>query len=183
MKASALWRRLDTPGHDAAHVWQTPQGWHLEGHAVFKHEQGPARLSYRVDCAPDWITRSAMVNGWVGDQRIKVTVERSAEGQWWLNERVYTALADCLDVDFGFTPATNFLQLRRCNLSVGQHADFAVAWLDVPDASLTRLRQLYEKRSETTYWYESPQGPYEALLEVAGSGFVRSYPGLWLLDE
>ena len=182
MRSSALWRRLDTPGHDAANVWQTRQGWHLEGHAVFRHARGPARLAYRVDCEPSWITRSAVVDGWVGDERIKLTVERSTGGQWWLNERVYTKLADCLDVDFGFTPATNFLQLRRCNLAVGEKATFSVAWLDVPDPSLTHLEQRYDKRTETTYWYESPQGPYEGLLEIAESGFVRCYPGLWAMD-
>ena len=149
---------------------------------MFKHEHGPARLSYRVDCAPDWITRSAVVDGWFGDERIKLTVERSTGGEWWLNERVFKKFKDCLDVDFGFTPSTNFLQLRRCNLAVGKKAEFPVAWLDVPDASLTHLLQRYEKRSETTYWYESPQGPYEALLEMADSGFVRSYPGLWALE-
>ncbi len=182
MRASALWRRLDTPGHDAAHVWDTRQGWHLEGHAVFKHERGPARLSYRVDCAPDWITRTAMIQGWVGDERIKLTIEHSADGQWWLNDRVYQNLKNCLDVDFGFTPATNYLQLRRANLAIGGKVDFPVAWLDVPDATLTSLPQHYERRTETTYWYESPQGPYEALLEIADSGFVRSYPGLWALE-
>lgn len=182
MRSSALWRRLDTPGHDAAHVWQTRQGWHLEGHAVFRYERGPARLAYRVDCEPNWITRSAVIDGWVGDERIKLTVERSAAGQWWLNDRVYVSLADCLDVDFGFTPATNFLQLRRCNIAVGEKAEFPVAWLDVPDPSLTHLAQRYEKRTEMTYWYESPQGPYDGLLEIAESGFVRSYPGLWALE-
>jgi hypothetical protein len=32
---SALWRRLDTPGHDAAHVSRTDDGWRLDGAAVF----------------------------------------------------------------------------------------------------------------------------------------------------
>jgi uncharacterized protein len=180
--SSAIWRRLDIPGHDAARVCQTPQGWHLEGHAVFKHAHGPARVSYRVDCAPDWITRRARVDGYVGDDRIKLNVERSTGGQWRLNDRVNDGLGDALDVDFGFTPATNFLQLRRCNLSVGQKVTFSVAWLDLTETSLIRLEQRYEKRSESTYWYESPQSAYKAMLEIADSGFVRSYPGLWILE-
>jgi hypothetical protein len=86
-------------------------------------------------------------------------------------------------IDFGFTPATNFLQLHRCALGIGERAEFPVAWLDVPDPSLTLLPQRYEKRSGTTYWYESPQGPYTALLELVESGFVRTYPGLWAIEE
>src|SRR5687768_14282251 len=80
MTVSALWRRLDTPGHDAAHVSRTDDGWHLEGTAVFAHERGPARLTYWVDCAPDWHTRRGGVTGWVGDRRSDVAVTRSEAG-------------------------------------------------------------------------------------------------------
>jgi hypothetical protein len=183
MMISALWRRLDTPGHDAAHVSRTADGWRLEGTAVFAHDRGPARLSYWVDCGPDWHTRRGGVAGWVGDQRCDVDVTRSATGRWQLGGQAVDGLERCLDLDFGFTPATNFLQLHRCGLSVGETADFPVAWLDVPDASLTFLPQRYQKRSATTYWYESPQGPYSAVLELASSGFVRTYPGLWAIEE
>ena len=180
---SAFWRRLDTPGHDAAHLSRTAEGWHLEGSVVFAHELGPARLSYWVDCAPDWRTRRGGVAGWVGDRRCDVDVTRSQTGQWRLGDEAVDGLERCLDLDFGFTPATNFLQLQRCGLAIGETADFPVAWLDVPDASLTFLPQRYEKRSAASYWYESPQGPYSALLELADSGFVRSYPGLWTMEE
>jgi uncharacterized protein len=180
---SAIWRRLDTRGHDAAHVMRTSDGWRLEGVAVFVHERGPARLSYFVECAPNWHTRRGGVAGWVGDQRCDVTVTRSETGQWRLGDEPFDGLERCLDLDFGFTPATNFLQLRRCGLDVGAHADFPVTWLDVPDSSLTFLPQRYEKRSATTYWYESTQNSYSALLELADSGFVRTYPGLWVIEE
>jgi uncharacterized protein len=183
MMKSALWRRLDTPGHDAAHVVRTADGWRLEGNAVFAHERGPARLSYWVDCAPDWRTRHGGVAGWVGDHRCKVDVTRSAAGEWQLGSAAVDGLDGCLDLDFGFTPATNFLQLHRCGLAVGEAADFPVAWLDVPDSSLIALPQRYEKRSPATYWYESPQGPYSAVLEISSSGFVKTYPGLWAIEE
>jgi hypothetical protein len=180
---SALWRRLDTPGHDAAHVVRAADGWRLEGNAVFAHALGPARLSYWVDCAPDWRTRRGGVSGWAGDRRCDVEVSRSETGQWRLGDEAVDGLEQCLDLDFGFTPATNFLQLHRCSLGIGETADFPVAWLDVPDASLTFLPQRYARRSSVSYWYESPQGPYSAVLELAGSGFVRSYPGLWAIEE
>jgi hypothetical protein len=179
---SALWRRLDTPGHDAARVSAVSDGWRLEGAAVFAHHLGPAILQYRVDCGPDWRTRRGGVSGWVGGRRCHVDVTRSEAGQWFLGDERVDGLASCLDLDFGFTPATNFLQLRRCALDVGQAAEFAVAWLDVPDASLTLLPQRYEKRDAGSYWYESPQGGYAAVLELAESGFVRTYPQLWTME-
>jgi hypothetical protein len=180
---TAFWRRLDTPGHDAAHVSRAADGWRLEGTTVFAHERGPARLSYWVDCAEDWRTRRGGVTGWIGNGRVEVDVTRGETGQWTLNDKAIDGLEQCLDLDFGFTPATNFLQLHRCGLDIEETADFPVAWLDVPDAQLTFLPQRYEKRSATTYWYESPQGPYTALLELADSGFVRLYPGLWAMEE
>ena len=180
---SAFWRRLDTSGHDAAHVTRTADGWRLEGTAVFAHGRGPARLSYWVDCAPDWRTCRAGVVGWVGDHPCDLDVTRSETGLWRLDGEAVGGLEACLDLDLGFTPATNFLQLQRCGLGIGETADFPVAWVDVPDPSLTSLPQRYEKRSAATYWYESPQGPYSALLEIADSGFVRTYPGLWAMEK
>jgi hypothetical protein len=85
----------------------------------------------------------------------------------------------CLDLDFGFTPSTNLLQLRRLALAVGQGVDAPAAWLDVSTGALTVLLQRYERRSDTTYWYEAPGFSYAALLEVDPVGFVRRYPGLW----
>ena len=108
---------------------------------------------------------------------------RSENGLWRVGQNTIDGLEKCVDLDFGFTPATNFLQLRRCNLSVGETADIPVAWLDVPEASLILLPQRYEKRSESTYWYESPQSSYSALLEMTPSGFVRLYPDLWVMEK
>jgi len=82
-------------------------------------------------------------------------------------------------LDLGFTPATNLSQLRRIALAEGQAADVPVAWLDVATGSLVALPQRYERRTASTYWYEAPSVGYADLLEVAPSGFVRRYPGLW----
>jgi uncharacterized protein len=49
--------------------------------------------------------------------------------------------------------------------------------------SLIELPQRYERRGEASYWYEAPTVPYQALLEIAPNGFVRSYPDLWRLAE
>jgi hypothetical protein len=84
-----------------------------------------------------------------------------------------------LDLDLGFTPATNLQQLRRLALAEGQAAEAPVAWLDVLAGSLETVAQRYERRSATTYWYSAPRFDYQALLEVDAAGFIRLYPGLW----
>ena len=98
-----------------------------------------------------------------------------------LNGAAVEGLDHLVDLDFGFTPATNVLQLSRIALEPGQRAEVPVAWFDLDSASLIELPQIYERRSEASYWYEAPTVPYRALLEIAPNGFVRSYPGLWRL--
>jgi uncharacterized protein len=179
MIASVLWRRLDTPGHDACRLEQGVAGWTLDGAAVFSENGVPARLLYQVACDPSWRTEHGEVRGWLGGQSVEFRVERTTEGVWTLNGELAPGLGHCLDLDFGFTPATNLIQLRRSALAEGQAADVPVAWLDVSAGRLDALPQRYERRSETTYWYEAPRFDYAALLEVDPAGFIRRYPGLW----
>jgi hypothetical protein len=177
--ASILWRRLDTPGHDACRLQGSDAGWQLEGTAVFCKDGIPARLAYYVTCDLAWRTKQGQIHGWLGAQSVEFTIARTSGGVWTLNGASVPGLESYVDLDLGFTPATNLPQLRRVALAVGQAADVPVAWLDVSSGSLTALPQRYERRSEATYWYEAPSVNYEGLLEVDSTGFIRRYPGLW----
>jgi hypothetical protein len=179
---SALWRRLDTPGHDACRLLKSAAGWQLEGTAVFRHEGVPARLSYRVACDRAWRTQRGEIHGWVGEQQVELTVVRTDHGVWTLNGALVPGFEALVDLDLSFTPATNLPQLRRSALAEGQTADIPVAWLDVPSWNLQVLPQRYERRTGATYWYEAPTVRYSALLEVAPSGFIRRYPDLWEME-
>ena len=179
-RASALWRRLDTPGHDAAWLEHTPDGWLLWGTAVFRRGDAPASLAYEVVCDHSWVTIRGTVRGRRGDARVAVEITRNDRG-WAVNGVPVAGLGDLVDLDLGFTPATNVLQLRRVRLAVGEAADVPVAWFDGENEShdLVRLPQRYERRSEVAYWYESPTAGYAAELIVGADGFARRYPGLW----
>jgi hypothetical protein len=174
-----LWRRMDTPGHDACCLVQRGGGWRLTGVAAFRHEAVPACLAYEVDCDDEWQTRGGVVHGWIGARQLDFRIARTLEGTWTLNGRVVPDLEACVDLDLGFTPATNLLQLRRVALQVGQGADVPVAWLDVPVGTLDTLHQRYERRTAEVYWYEAPRFDYFALLRVSPVGFVEEYPNLW----
>jgi len=177
--ASILWRRIDTPGHDACSLRQSDVGWRLDGCAVFVHEGAPARLDYDLMCDRSWRTLRGNVDGWIGTEPIDFKIARSADGLWTCNGAVVPGLEACVDLDLGFSPATNLFQLRRLALTEGQAADAPVAWLDVSSGALELLVQRYERRSKVTYWYEAPRFNYAALLEVDALGFVLRYPGLW----
>jgi len=174
-----LWRRLDVPGHDACRLVESAAGRRLEGTAVFAAEGLPARLDYEVECDLAWRSRRASVRGWMGGRALAIAIERGADGAWTLDGRTVPGLQECVDLDLGFTPATNLLALRRLDLAVGSAARADAAWLDVDAGTLVRLPQDYARRSAQRYAYASPDHGYAAELEVAPSGFVRRYPGLW----
>ena len=177
--ASIRWRRLDGPGHDACRLRRLASGWELAGTAFFLESAGPARLAYRVACDPRWRTRHGGVRGTVGARPVELRIERSPGGAWRLGSRVVPGLCGCLDLDLGFTPATNLLAIRRLDLRHGGAADAPAAWLDVRDGTLARLPQRYVRRTADAYRYEAPTVDYAADLAVSDAGFVTRYPGLW----
>ena len=174
-----LWRRMDTDGHDACRLAELERGWRLEGATAFRYETLPACVSYEVDCDEKWQTRAGVVRGWMGAQSLDFRIERRSDGIWALNGAPVPDLEKCVDLDLGFTPATNLFQIRRVALSIGQSADLPVAWFDVPGGTLEKLHQRYQRRSIDTYWYESMRFHYSALLHVNATGFVERYPELW----
>jgi uncharacterized protein len=178
----AAWRRLDRPGCDAALLRSSDGGWLLKGAAAFDYEGGSAAVAYQVEVDARWETKRGLISGFLGDQTIRHEIKRDSAG-WRLNGLRVEGFEHLVDLDYGFTPATNVLQLSRIALKPGQSAEVPVAWFDLDSASLTELPQRYERRSEASYWYEAPTVPYQNLLEIAPNGFVRSYPELWRLVE
>jgi uncharacterized protein len=155
-------------------------GWLLQGAAAFDHDAGSAAVAYQVEADARWRTKRGLVSGFLGDKPLQHEILRDDAG-WRLDGVRVDGLEHLVDLDYGFTPATNVLQLSRIALDRGQRAKVPVAWFDLDCASLIELPQIYERRGEASYWYEAPTVPYRALLEIAPNGFVRSYPGLWRL--
>jgi hypothetical protein len=176
--AHALWKRLDTPGHDAAFLFETDKGSELRGTAIFKAGPGPARLAYRVELDRGRRAQAGHVTGEIGEASVGHHIICSGDG-WSLNGRLIAGLSHLYDLDFGFTPATNMPALRRTALEVGQSADLRAAWFDLEPPGLVELPQHYRRQSQTQYDYQSPIAGYRAVLDLAPSGFVRVYPGLW----
>ncbi len=179
MIETALWKRLDVTGHDAARIETVGGGYVLEGTTVFRHEDGPACVSYSLDVAPDWSTRRGLVRGFAGERAFAHEIVRDAGG-WTLDGAAQPGLAHLVDLDLGFTPATNLQQLRRVPLAIGEAADIRVAWFDVGAERLVELPQSYRRLDESRYDYRGFS--YAATLEMAPSGFVKLYPELWEME-
>lgn len=178
---TAFWRCLYTQGHDAALLTPVSNGWKLTGTAVFRGDNGPVSAGYSVEMDEAWVARRGTVAGFSNGRHFRHEIEKTAEG-WMLDGRP-NGLVELIDLDFGFTPATNFQQLRRANLHIGERAEFSVVWFDIGRERLLHLPQIYERRDDTRYWYESPTSGYQATLEIDSSGFVRLYPELWQMED
>jgi hypothetical protein len=179
---SILWRSIVFPGHESCRLFSSGQEWHLEGTAIFSHEQGPCRLNYHIVCDAGWHTRSAHVDGWLGDTLMDIHIKTDSTGNWWLNEAEQPQVTDCTDIDLNFSPSTNLLPIRRLSLGVGEAVEVKAAWLRFPSFQLELLPQQYRRLSEDTYRYESAGGQFVAELQVDPSGFVIDYPGIWQVE-
>ena len=173
----SFWRRIDRPGHDIARLYPAPAGWVLDGYAVFI-ENGPTGVHYRVELGADYTTIRASIDGHRSGAVVRHHFER-ADSTWMLDGRAVCGLDDLVHLDFGFTPSTNFQQLRHAGLAIGEEAEIEAAWFDIGEHALVRLPQRYRRIAEDHYQYNSPTTGYESVLEMAPNGFVRVYPGLW----
>jgi uncharacterized protein len=174
-----LWRRLDLPGHDSCCLWKFNHGWQLSGTAIFLFDQKPCLLSYEVNTDSNWKTCAANISGYVGQSIIALAIARTSSNHWSINDTELQAAADCIDLDLGFTPATNLIAMRRLSLAVGARSQASAAWLDFPDFTLKQLKQQYHRLSHDRYAYAAPEVNYADVLEVNDCGAIVHYPQLW----
>jgi hypothetical protein len=174
-----FWKKLDYPGSDCCRLVKEKTGWRLSGAAVF-FEGEPCQFQYEVSTDLAWRTRSVNVSGFKGKKPIELDI-RSIGGSWIVNGVAKRNVVDCVDVDLGFTPATNLIVLRRLSLKVGQQAEAPAAYLSFPEMRMIILPQTYRRISPTEYQYDSPTHGYSEVLHVLHSGVVIKYPGLFEL--
>ncbi|MEQ1941119.1 putative glycolipid-binding domain-containing protein [Mesorhizobium sp. VNQ89] len=177
---NAFWRSLHTQGHDSA-LLSPALGWNLTGMASFWHRSGPVAVNYTVEVDEAFVTRRGSVRGFVGRRRFYHSIERKPDG--WKLDGKPQGLTGLADLDLGFTPATNVLQLQRLQLEVGERAEFSVAWFDIGKQALVELPQVYERIDTDRYAYQSPTTGYaDELMIDPVTGFVRDYPSLWSME-
>jgi uncharacterized protein len=176
---TVLWRRLNQAGHESARLSYRDFSWHLNGTAVFAHEQQACRLDYRVICNGKWETVSGRVTGWVGNRPVKIEISADTSRHWQLNGKETPEVEGCIDLDLNFSPSTNLIPIRRLDLAVRKEAKVRAAWLRFPGFMLEPLDQLYRRTDRTTYRYESAGGAFVTELRVSEAGFVTNYPNFF----
>ena len=177
-----FWRRIDQPGHDACRIERQGDGWRVAGAAVFMEETLPCQLAYTVECDAGWRTRSAQIRGFAGTEPVALDISVDDHQRWLLNGVEQRELAGALDIDLGFTPATNMLPIRRLEVPVDGAADVRAAWLPFPDLVLTPQYQIYRRTAANKLTFAAPAIDFRAELTVDPDGLVTSYAGLWMAE-
>lgn len=175
------WRRLDVPGREEARIEQTPDGWRLTGHLEAEEANVRARLRYVIECERDWRTRRAIVTGTASGAPVRLELATDGGGHWILNGAHLPIVEGALDIDLGFTPATNLLPIRRLDLAVGARADVRTAWVRFPELRVEALEQSYQREADRVFRYDAlvDGERFQARLDTDEFGRVVLYEGLW----
>ena len=178
------WRRLDVPGHEEARVESVDGMWRLSGRLDVEEAGVVASLSYTIECGADWCTRTALIEGISNGDRIRIALAADGAGRWWRDDVPVRELDGALDVDLGFTPATNTLPIRRLALDVDESAAVRSAWVRFPELRLMPLDQTYSRESDRRYRYGAmiDGEEFTAALETDAFGRVLLYEGLWVAE-
>ena len=154
------------------------QGHERDSLEVLQLDHGQARsevsfgsMVWRYEIRLDgWVTTAATVG--------TLSLEHRADG-WIVDGAARPDLDAAIDVDIVLTPFTNTLPIRRRPLEIGEHADFVMAWVDVPSLEVSADPQRYTRLDATHYRFESLDSDFTRDLEVDADGIVVSYPGLF----
>ncbi len=168
---AVLWVRQDQPGNDACRFADAEGGYLIDGSAT---DASWNITRYRVRARDDGTTRRVRIGA-----NSRIFIRRAPDGVWTQNGTEVPGLEDALDIDIGFTPATNTLPIRRLKLAVGDEAEILAAWFDPADERVKPLRQRYRRTGENAYDYTSLDSGFSARLRVNVAGVVLEYEGLW----
>lgn len=195
MPRVVVWSGLDAWRCEIAEVEPEADGLRAHGTQIGV-DPVAYRADYRLDATgEDFSTRTLRVEtageGW--ERRLRL--ERDQAGEWTVEvggegELELAApggdvdvLAGALDCDLAFSPLTNAMPVARHRLGERRGSEtFLMAWVSVPDLSVTPSRQHYTHVSRgdagSIVRYESESRDFVADLELDPDGLVRVYPQL-----
>lgn len=174
---SVLWTSAELGSAEHLVIDARADGTMLMGTTVVAFDDRPAHIQFSVNVDTEWRTRAVEVDV-VGHG--STTIQMRVDGDGWVVDGVARAdLAECVDVDLGWTPATNTLPIRRLGIGVGESARITTAWLKFPEMVVVPSEQRYVREAESTWRYLS--GAYNFVLETNNDGIVTKYgDDLWV---
>jgi hypothetical protein len=171
--STVLWQATNG-GSEVCVLGRFERGWRLRGTVLTHEAKQPIEIRYAVTVDSAWATTDVAARVAIGESDPRELDQLSA---LWSGDTRPSEYRNCVDVDLGFTPATNTLPIRRLGLRVDEQAEIEVAWLVWPDLDIRPVRQTYTRLAEHRYRYT--QGDFTAELVVDDQGLVLEYESLW----
>jgi hypothetical protein len=154
-------------------------GTHVEGTAVLPIADEPGQITWaaRTDASGRTESAHADITTAAGTRRLELAA--GADRHWRVDGAPVSVLDDCDDVDFGWTPATNTLPIRRLGLTPGASATIRAAWVRFPELDVVLSKQTYTRLAEDRWRYASGRFAAELTVDPA-TGVVQRYgTDLW----
>ncbi|SAL20790.1 transcriptional regulator [Caballeronia peredens] len=182
MKA-VRWSQQDGTGLEHLVLDETPERIVIESAVVGEDGAHAFGLMYRIECDARWqVTRLALklAGGATLDLHRKDGNNGDAHAWTDANGAPHESLRGCIDVDITATPFTNTLPIRRLALERGERRVIRVAYVRVPELSVSAVEQAYTcLEPNHRYRYEGLDTGFTAEITVDADGLVVDYPGLF----
>ncbi|MFF5263315.1 putative glycolipid-binding domain-containing protein [Actinomadura viridis] len=194
MMRAVVWVKPE--GAEIAEVRVTPGRLAASGAAI-GGDPLPYRLEYELTTGDRYVTSRLLVEAYgtdpgTGPWRRSLELLGRPEGEWTVGARAEghvampppggdaAALRGALDCDLGLSPLTNSMPLLRMLDGGGaDRAELLMAWVSVPELTVTPSRQTYEvvrRDGEVTVVRFSSPGFTEEI--VFRDGLVLDYPSI-----
>jgi uncharacterized protein len=174
-----LWHCSLLSSSEHAVLAESGDGYRLQGVAVLPLGELPCQIDYAVAVDRQWRPSQARatITTPAGTREI---VLRSQHGAGWeVDGELRPDLDRCPDVDFGWTPATNTVPIRRLGLEVGETASITAAWVRFPELDVVASEQRYRRLATGRWQYTSGQYDYQLTVDP-DTGLVLAYgDDLW----
>lgn len=179
-----VWQSLGSPGLEHVRVRGEGDQVVAQGRTVRVLGGALEDLRWRVECDPDWRTRSIRV---LRHQRLHpvLAAESDGRGRWTVQVgAVDGRLAGCVDVDLAVTPFTNTLPIRRLDpWREGEEVRIRAVMADPETGGFRPVRQSYvllgEDGGVRRFRYRNLDSGFSAALSVDPGGFVIDYGDLF----
>jgi hypothetical protein len=152
--------------------------------------EGPSlwSVSYRIELAEDWSTRSAEVTNSTAAGERRTFLARTPDGRWTVDGQPRPDLDGCVDVDLESSGVTNTLPVHRIEFAApGAAVQVPAAFVRAEDLRVERIDQTYALISrspeELRLSYVSTTFDFQCELTFDSAGLILTYPGIATRDS
>ena len=174
-----LWHCSLLSSSEHALLVESEDGYRLQGVAVLPLGELPCHIDYAVTVDRQWRPSRARATITTPSGAREIVLRSQHGAGWEVDGKLVSHLDGCPDVDFGWTPATNTVPIRRLGLEVGETASITAAWVRFPQLDVVASEQWYRRLAIDRWQYTSGEYDYQLVTDPA-TGLVLSYgDDLW----